>query len=128
MKVICRQSELSPAQRTGIGLAGQTNQYYLEQGEVHTVLGMTCSSEAPSGVILDIPGERYIIPAPLCLFDIVDERPSRFWRARACNEQMLRIWPEELYIKFFHARLSDFDPEITAIYRELCARMESEFG
>lgn len=127
MKVICRASELSAEQWSAIGLADYAFPFHFEVGSTYTVLGISSARECISGTILDLPSEHYVLPAPLCLFDIVDERPSRYWRARRFGEYGLHLWPEAFYIDCFHDRLSDFDAELAPIYRELRARMESEF-
>ncbi|GGY12420.1 hypothetical protein [Paludibacterium paludis] len=126
MKVFCKAIQL-PNRETGNELGEQRVWSHLEIGKLYTVMGMSCGIGSPGDVSLELPDEYYVIDAPLCLFDIVDERPSRYWRTRKFGDQGLHLWPEEFYIEYFHDRLSDFDPELTAIYRELRTRMEREF-
>jgi hypothetical protein len=127
MKVICRASALTTEQWAEIGLPDYTFLFHVEVGKTYTVLGISSDRECISGTLLDIPAEHYVLPVPLCLFDIIDERPSRYWRAKADGRYGLHLWPEEFYIDTFHDRLSEFEPELIPIYRELRARMESEF-
>jgi hypothetical protein len=126
MKVICRSTTLTPQQRQALDQVGQTDIYNFNVGEIYTVLGLSCGVDIDGGALLHLAGPHYLLAAPLCLFDIVDPRPSRYWIARK-TEHTLSLRPEALHIDYFQDRLSDGDPELIPIYRELCARMESEF-
>ncbi len=127
MKVICRSTEVTREQREEMGQPDDTSRYYLDVGKTYTVMGFGCGAGVDGGAVLFLPGEHYLLPVPLCLFDVVDERPSRYWVARKNSEHTLSLWPVELHIDYFQDRLSDFEPELIPIYQELCARMESEF-
>jgi len=127
MKVVCIAIQRPSTSAQNSESSGQLIWNRLEIGRQYTVMGMSYGIDAHGSILLEIPDEHYVIDAPLDLFDIVDERPSRYWLARKFGDHGLHLWPEAFYIDYFHDRLSDFDPELTAIYRELRARMESEF-
>jgi len=127
MRVICRTNELTPKQRIDLDLTSWSGTYPIEIGKTYTVLGISVRANSGPGIMLDIPADRYVLPLPLCLFDIVDSRPSRYWQAQKEGDYVLRLQPEAFFIKSFFDKLSELDPEVSAIYRELRARMESEF-
>jgi hypothetical protein len=128
MKVICRAVDLTDAQKAAMEMVGSKESFFLlTVGATYTVLGILCGAGVLGGVVLHVPGEDYIIPAPLCLFDIVDPRPSRYWVPKKMTEFKMALWPEEFYQPYFHDILSDFDPACFEIYRRVRAQMESEF-
>ena len=64
--------------------------------------------------------------APICLFEIVDPRPSVFWRAQHFFPNFT-LWPVEFYQDFFHDLLSDGEPEINKIFDSVVNRLTYEF-
>ena len=127
MKVICRSDVLTEEQEMEIGLAGMGCRYpHLEVGMTYTVLGLSCGTGIPGGTLLDIPGE-VILPSPLSLFEIVDGRPSRHWLARKTSDSRLVLQPQEFYMEDFHDRLSDLEPALVEIYRQVRQKLEWEY-
>ncbi|BEV73099.1 MULTISPECIES: hypothetical protein [unclassified Paludibacterium] len=127
MKVRCIASELTPKQKQELGLANSTHQYYQEVGTVHTVLGMSWHLSPPFGVMLQLPHRYYILPIPMCLFEIIDPRPSRHWIIQQAGTTGIECQPIEFYAASFAERVSDFEPEACEIYHEVCFRLEHEF-
>jgi hypothetical protein len=71
----------------------------------------------------DIPT---LIPAPLCLFEIVDPRVSRYWEIHVSDEGMVRLWPPSFYREYYHDDLSDRAPEIVKDFWRVHALIEAE--
>lgn len=69
----------------------------------------------------------YIISVPLCIFEIVDNRPSQYWKIQKRSEYEISLWPEEFYQEYFHDDLSDGVPEVVEIYKRVVERLEKEF-
>jgi hypothetical protein len=67
------------------------------------------------------------VSAPLCLFEIIDSRPSKFWVAKKVNNFELLLWPKEFYKDFFHDHLSDGEHSVVQIFRRVVDQLESEF-
>jgi hypothetical protein len=61
------------------------------------------------------------------LFEILDPRPSAFWRVKKQNDVDLTLWPEEFYRKFFHDDLSEGIPEIVETFNQVVGRLRHEF-
>ena len=64
--------------------------------------------------------------APMCLFEIIDPRPSVFWRAGG-NFPNFTLWPIEFYQDYFHDLLSDGDPEVQKVFNSVVDRLTYEF-
>lgn len=127
MKVKCIDTRLSIEQKRVMGLQEKEDpQYPFSIGEIYTVLGIHTQIGYYSGTILKIP-MRYAVPAPLCLFEIIDDRPSVYWKVKRLSDYELALWPEEFYQKFFQDDLTDGVPEVVAIYKQVVERLEKEF-
>jgi hypothetical protein len=127
MKVICKTTRRLEENKPDSKQHTLLTMNRIVPGKYYLVMGISYGITTSADISLEIPDEHYVLDAPLALFDIVDERPSHYWRAKKFGEHGLHLWPEAFYIDCFHDRLSDGDPELIPIYRELRARMESEF-
>lgn len=126
MKVICKENKLTSEQKRSLGISESNDFVYpFEIGEIYTVLGLNHSLRQGT-TILDMP-YYYIFPTPLCLFDIVDDRPSSYWKIKKLSDYEISLWPEEFYQEYFHDDLSDGVPEVVEIYKSVLERLEKEF-
>ncbi|TCV90940.1 hypothetical protein [Biostraticola tofi] len=125
MKVTCIENRLTSNQKLKLGIATENDfKYPFEIGETYTVLGITCQM---GQTILEMP-YFYIFPAPMCLFNIVDDRLSSYWKLRKRSEHGISFWPEEFYQEYFHDDLSDGVPEVVDIYKQVIKKLEEEFA
>ena len=129
MKVACTATRLNSHHKRAMGLkAHEEPNYPFVVGETYTVLGIHTQAGYYAGTMLHIPSPSgYIIPTPLCLFEVIDDRPSRYWRIRKYDDHHITLWPEEFYREFFHDDLSDGIPEVIEIYNSVVERLEKEF-
>ncbi|WP_261422430.1 hypothetical protein [Serratia quinivorans] len=127
MKVKCIATSLTAEQKQNMGLDEHENPHYpFIIGTVYTVLGIHTQIGRYAGTILKIP-MRYAVPAPACLFEVVDDRPSTYWKIKSLSEYELALWPEELYQEYFQDDLTDGVPEVVEIYRRVVEKLEKEF-
>lgn len=127
MKVKCIAKHLNVAQKKILGIQkDEEPQYPFSVGEIYTVLGIHTQLGYYSGIILKIH-VMYPVPAPLCLFEIIDERVSSYWKVKKLSEYELALWPEEFYQDFFQDDLTTGVPEVVNIYRKVLERLEKEF-
>lgn len=130
MKVKCLATSLTVQQKSDLGLMNnQDPQYPYTVGQTYTVLAMSSKVGVNAGTLLQlqkVPMD-YIISVPLCLFDIVDDRPSSYWRIQKRSDYEISLWPEEFYQEYFHDDLSDGVPEVVEIYKKVLERLEKEF-
>jgi hypothetical protein len=108
MKIKCLNNRLGQDQREKLGFQPwQDPNFQLTRGRVYSVLGLTASLNPIAGVVVQILNDgAQCIFVPLCLFDIVDARLSKFWRAKLLDQYTLALWPEEFYSEYFHDDLS----------------------
>ncbi|GAB3412993.1 hypothetical protein GCM10027361_24230 [Erwinia aphidicola] len=127
MKVKCIATCLTIEQKSKLGLIeNEAPQYPFVIGDIYTVLGLHTQTGYYEGTILQIP-MRYAVPAPLCLFEVVDDRPSKYWKIKKRGDNGVTLWPEELYREYFQDDLTDGVPEIVEIYNAVVERLEKEF-
>ncbi|EPS8495175.1 hypothetical protein ACVH8U_004141 [Yersinia enterocolitica] len=129
MKVTCTATRLSSHHKQVMGLeADEEPNYPFVVGETYTVLGIHTQAGYYAGTMLHMPSPGgYIIPTPLCLFEVIDDRPSRYWRIQKYDDYHITLWPEEFYQEYFHDDLSDGVPEVIEIYNSVVKRLEKEF-
>jgi hypothetical protein len=69
---------------------------------------------------------EYLHRAPLCLFEIVDGRVSRYWDARWRNQDLC-FWPTSFYGEYYFDDLIEGSPDVLEDFRQVTLSMESEF-
>lgn len=127
MKAKCIATCLTVEQKTGLSLQESNDpQYPFNIGDIYTVLGIHTQTGYYAGTMLTIP-MRYAVFAPLCLFEIVDDRPSKYWKIHKHSDDEISLWPEEFYQEYFHDDLTDGVPEVVKIYNRVVERLENEF-
>ena len=102
----------------------------LELGREYVVFGMRVFSETPW---VDIIGSEagfadpgYLRPVPLCLFEIVNGRVSRYWEVRQSSNGLLELQPPSFYRDYYHDDLSEDVPEVVEDFAQMRALMEAE--
>ena len=102
------------------------------QGREYLVLGMDIdpgTGAFGTGAWVDVlmePDIPTLVPAPLCLFEVVDPRVSRYWEIRISLDGSVRLWPSSFYREYYHSDLSDRDPEIVKDFWRVHALLEAE--
>lgn len=132
MTAKCIALSLTDEQRVQLGATPQLRSVYqLSEGREYTVLGVLFVVNSPifgSTPLLDVQDDfGFCYSVPACLFEVVDPRPSGYWRARSVGSFDMALWPEEFYQEFFHDHLSDGIPEVVKVFKELVQRLQSEF-
>ncbi|MGP2518211.1 hypothetical protein [Yersinia sp. 2545 StPb PI] len=127
MKVKCIATNLTQEQKRELGLNKEESpQYPFTIGKIYTVLGIHMQIGYYAGTMLKIP-MRYAVPAPLCLFEVIDARPSIYWKIKKFSDFELALWPDELYQEYFQDDLTDGVPEVVEIYNRVVDKLEKEF-
>lgn len=128
MKVICINNRLTREQKQALDIAQDNDfKYPFEVGQTYTVLGISGGTSSNiSNTLLEMP-YFYIFPTPLCLFQIIDDRPSQYWKIQKHGDSRLTLWPEEFYQEYFHDDLSNGFPEVVEIYKRVVEKLEKEF-
>ncbi len=102
---------------------------YFTIGKVYTVLGLTYINELDywTTMLFELCDDiKNSTSPPSCLFEIIDPRPSVFWRARH-NFPNFTLWPTEFYREFFHDDLSEEKTEIRRVFDRVVDRLTYEF-
>jgi hypothetical protein len=129
MKVRCIGDRLTEEQRRTVGFrAWEDPHFQISPGTIYTVLGLTAKPDYMAGAVVQVhdDGDRCAF-VPICLFEIVDGRPSQYWRARLLNEHGLALWPEEFYSdEHFHENLSEGERAAVETYSKVLNALELE--
>ena len=132
MKVRCTATRLSDEKKKAIKMPEGIDPSYdscFIVGKEYIVLGVSHDTrpEYWTTHLLELPDELGSCTyAPLCLFEIVDPRPSIFWQAKIIDNELI-LWPVEFYQDFFHDLLSDGDPELQKVFNTVVDRLTYEF-
>jgi hypothetical protein len=87
--------------------------YCVKLGHEYLVLGLLIDAAGDSvggGAWIDIlmePDIPTVISVPLCLFEIIDPRVSRYWQLRASEAGAVWLWPASFYREYYHDDLSN---------------------
>jgi hypothetical protein len=131
MRARCIADKLSTEQKLILGVPEAQNPcYQITVGRVYTVLGISYQTQSKycNGTMLEIQEDEkaYCISIPLCLFEVVDRRISKYWIAVQRHFDMT-LWPEEFYTDFFHDDLTEGIKETKAIYEMVVEKILNEF-
>lgn len=132
MKVKCIATRISDEQKKSIGMKSDIDPSYDTSfviGKEYVVLGISHDTRSEYWTTHlvhlkdELGGCTY---APICLFEIIDPRPSIFWRAKIMDDDLV-LWPVEFYREFFHDDLSEGKPEIKKVFDIVVDRLTYEF-
>lgn len=68
----------------------------------------------------------YCYSVPLCLFDIIDNRVSRYWKIQICDDGDILFWPKSFYKPYYHDDLSEGIPEVVADFLKVKKLIDEE--
>ena len=127
----CISQLLTEEIRTRIGASEHLRTVYqLTVGQTYVVLGITLlvrSAILGSTPVLTVEDDfGRCAEAPACLFEIIEGRPSVYWRARQFETLTLTLWPEEFYAEYFHDRLSDYAPGAVEVFKRVVDQLTIE--
>ena len=71
-------------------------------------------------------GTEHISISPLCLFEVIDGRVSKYWELRLTEENNVLLRPPSFYQEFFHDDLAEGVAEVVAEYQRVRALLEQE--
>ncbi|WP_147444155.1 MULTISPECIES: hypothetical protein [Corallococcus] len=132
MMVRCIADKLSDEQKILLRIAqGHSTSYQLQIGSDYLVLALTFSlpTEPYGGgaeyQILNGFGVCRSVPA--CLFNVIDNRASEYWRVRQDEDGSLLLWPEEFFVDFFHDDLSEGRLETVNSFKKVVQKLQREF-
>jgi len=129
MRVKCRQTRLSIEQLALLGIDRVRQEPNVTLEKEYTVVGLDFflgSRPFGTGVWVHlVDDEDHLAWVPLCLFEVVDGRVSKYWIARYSNGN-LSLWPDPLYREYFHDDLSESDPVAVAEFRQVLQALELE--
>ncbi|RMG27520.1 MAG: hypothetical protein D6732_20015 [Methanobacteriota archaeon] len=126
MKVRCiaEQPDEEQAKQLGDNYQPGKQEFGVEIGKEYIVFGL---SVLGGSVWIDIESEmEYIYPVPLCLFEIIDGRVSKYWEIRTTTGGNVLVWPSSFFREYFHDDLSEGVPEVLEEFRRIKMLMEAE--
>jgi hypothetical protein len=131
MRVRCLSASPSPEQLAAFGEGYYKNQALgVEPGTTYIVLGLTFhvrSNLYGTNVTVAIDDdEGHLAEVPLCLFEIVDDRASRYWVIRQWEGGADALWPPSFFAEFYHDDLSEGMPEMVSDYERVKRQIETE--
>jgi hypothetical protein len=129
MKIRCVSTTISEEQAHQLDIEQHVNRDYrgfVVIGKEYTVYGLSIRGQ---GIWVEMLGEGFAFPvsAPLCLFEIVDGRVSKYWEARN-KDGWFTLWPPSFYSNpYYFEDLSDDVPEVVEHFKLVRAIMENEW-
>jgi len=133
LKVICKYTEVTDEliKKLDLDENVQCFHYTITKGKEYVVLALSyapslnLNSEYPVIQIKDDSG--YLYSHPLFLFNIVDDRVSKYWHIRFDRtDGWLKMWPESFYQEYYHDDLSNDVIEIEKDFKRVSKLLEEE--
>lgn len=101
------------------------SKFQLSIGSNYLVLGVSFGSYGVLLQIVDDYGKCIFVP--ICIFDVIDPRPSKYWKFKKTSDSDLLLWPSEFFVDYFHDDLSDGDGRVISIFKRVVNDIENEF-
>ncbi len=121
--------ELTDEERSFFKSVSQTR-YQFTIGKNYTVYAMGFAPKSVTDFTLYrlVTDFNAFIPAPACLFEIVDPRVSSYWRITYNRKKFAVVLEPQEFIDNpeLSEAILDRDPEALAIFREIRMRMDTE--
>jgi len=130
MKAILRNNNLTESQNVTLGYPAEHECCFeLTIGQEYTVLGINCLStsrinKGTAFLLRDDIGRCSFVP--ICLLEVSNPSPSKFWVARIDNEFDFCLWPKEFCIEYFLDDLTNGIPEVVAAFDQVCRELDAE--
>jgi hypothetical protein len=131
--VRCRARELTEeqARRLGSYYNPKINQFHIVIGRESVVFTLSMLGGQPWIGVLPDPTFGYIepgflVPRPLCLFDIVEGHVSQYWELRREENGDLFFWPSSFYREYYMDDLTNRVPEIVEDFSRVRGLIEAE--
>jgi hypothetical protein len=131
MKIRCISPAPSKedAKKLGIGkhyFPGR-QQFGVNIGDEYLVFGVNVLDGEPWVYLLLLPA-GYLHPVPLCMFEIVDKRISKYWLIDIGPKGNLKMCPESILSQpYYLDDLSNNIPEVVDDFQKIRDQLESEF-
>jgi hypothetical protein len=130
MKVKCILTYPTTEQIQKLGDFNKNQAFGVTVGKIYLVLALEFYIKLPgfgTGVMIQfLDDDGHIGFAPLFLFDIVDDRSSKYWQARFREDGSLILQPPSFYREYYHDDLSEDLPEVVEDFKRVRALLESE--
>ena len=130
MKIKCISVKLNEDQLFVLGkYSSAKNHFSISLGEEYVVFGLTFEfNEFGNGCFVQIlSNNNHLVHVPITLFDIIDERMSKYWELKKFPGGNIAIWPPTLYKEFYHDDLSEDVPEVVEDFKRIKEQILSEF-
>ncbi|MEM7086259.1 MAG: hypothetical protein AAF489_08765 [Bacteroidota bacterium] len=89
----------------------------------YLVYGLTFT---PNSNYAQIYHNNNLISVPMSLFEIIDDRVSKYWVIKQNEEGTIFLWPEEFFKEYFHDDLSEGVSEIVRTFKNVQEKMNLE--
>lgn len=99
--------------------------FQLSISKEYSVLGVSFGDFGVFLQVVDDYGKCIFVP--LCVFDMIDSRPSKYWEFKKISDSDLLLWPSEFLVDYFHDDLSNGDENAISIFKRIVFDIEGEF-
>ncbi|MFC3813336.1 hypothetical protein [Lacihabitans lacunae] len=102
--------------------------FSLDIGEEYLVFGLYI--EKNGAIVIDcLNKNNHLHNYPLDLFEVVDNRVSKYWKMKIRENGEITFLPNEYYEnEYFHDDLSEDTPEIVEQFHDMIKRFQEEFN
>jgi hypothetical protein len=93
-------------------------EFNVQIGQEYVVFGISFLTGAPWIFILS-QSKTYTYLVPLCLFETIDGRVSKYWVAKVDQDGDFFLWPPSFYQPYYHDDLSEGVPDVAKDFQRV---------
>lgn len=126
MKVKCKAIKLKDSDIINLKTEFNCNQdFHITLNNEYLVFGVHITKTGLC-LIQHLTDFGHLVFTPLCLFDIIDARVSKYWEVKISDDSSITFWPPSFNRDFYHDNLFEEEKEYVEDFRKIKLKLEEE--
>ena len=127
IKMIIKCTSLLPneeqAKKLGKTFQSGKQNFWLEIGKEYVVYGLRILQ---GSIWVELVSDtNYLYSVPLCLFEVVDKKVSKYWEI-GLRKNNIYFWPNSFYKEYYHDDLFEGVPEVLENFLRIKSLIDKE--
>lgn len=130
MKVRCVSVKLQTADLEILGAYPEASNFFsISTGKEYVVFGMSFyfRKQGRGCFVQILSDHNHLIDVPIKLFEVIDDRSSRYWCIKSDADGNVFLWPESFFKEFYHDDLSEDIDFVVNDFNRVKEKIVNEF-
>ena len=124
MRVKCKTITLTDEQKTNEDY-NLNQDFHITLNKEYLVFGISFNNNG-TVLIEHLTDYGHLVSTPLPLFDIIDNRASKYWVIKKFPDNSITFFPPSFFQEYYHDDLSEREPKIVEDFKQVKKLMEDE--